>query len=111
MTIFLPFVGQKSYSTCKKSSQIHYGFCACSFILNSVHEAKGKKKGKYFKVLHYTILINVYRVEKIFNEQTILASLVLLVNHYKKDAEITSIHHFSTCICKSLISLSLSGLL
>lgn len=59
MTI-LPFADEKSYSICKKkkkkSSQTYNGFCACSFILNSIHEAKGKK-GKHFKVLHYTILI------------------------------------------------------
>lgn len=39
--------------------------------------------GKCFKVLHYTILAKSQsKVEKIFNEQTVLASMVLPVNHF-----------------------------
>lgn len=51
MTTLLPFADRKSYFTCKKkASQIYNGFCACSFILNSVHEAKEKKENilKYY---------------------------------------------------------------
>ena len=109
MTILLSYA--ETYSTLKETAKQ---------IMNSVHVhlfqilfmKQSKKKGKYFKVLHYAILTKcLSKVEKIFNEQNVLVSLVLLVNHYKNHAEITNIHHFWTCICKSLISLSPSGML
>ena len=51
-----------------------------------------KQKKETFEILHYTILMKcLSKVEKIFNEQAVLASRVLLVNHYKNDVEI---HHF-----------------
>lgn len=77
MTIFLPFADEKLYSTLKGITK---------YIVNSLHIyfkfCSWRKNRKMFEstTLYHFNQMSI-KVKKIFNEQTVLASWVLLVNH------------------------------